>query len=97
MNAYKSRIVGAVVITAAGLSVAFVPSANGGQAGFVPAHRHYIVAPDGTEIPVGPQACGRPALQTAFNEFHANIHVGQVGTVALDHEHNPVDIKAGPC
>ncbi len=39
-----------------------------------PNHRHFIEAPDGTLIPVGPQICGHPEMQQAFNEFHYNIH-----------------------
>jgi len=39
-----------------------------------PNHRHFIEAPNGTLIPVGPQICGHPELQQAFNEFHYNIH-----------------------
>ncbi|HSV38184.1 MAG TPA: hypothetical protein VLI04_05440 [Nocardioidaceae bacterium] len=98
MNAYKSRIVVAVGAAAAGLCLVFIPTASsGGQAPFVHEHRHFIESPNGTRIPIGPQVCGRPGLQTAFNQFHANIHVGQVGLVAMNHAHNPVAIKAGPC
>ena len=39
-----------------------------------PNHRHFIESPDGTLIPVGPQICGHPEMQQAFNEFHYNIH-----------------------
>ena len=39
-----------------------------------PNHRHFIETPDGTRIPVGPQICGHPEMQQAFNEFHYNIH-----------------------
>jgi hypothetical protein len=38
-----------------------------------PNHRHFIVTPDGL-VPVGPQICGNPEMQQAFNEFHYNIH-----------------------
>ena len=97
MNAYKSRIVVAVATTAAGLCVAFVPTASGTQAGFIAAHQHYILGADGvTKIWVGPDACGDPKMQTAFNQFHARIHVG-AANVGFDHTHNPVDIKSQGC
>jgi hypothetical protein len=39
-----------------------------------------------------------PSLQHAFNQFHANVHVGTPGTFAMDHEHNRTDIFAVlPC
>lgn len=39
-----------------------------------PNHRHFLVKPDGTRVPVGPQICGNPEMQLAFNQFHYNIH-----------------------
>ena len=62
----------------------------------VPAHRHFIDV-NGTPIPIGPQVCGNPDMQQAFNQFHFGVHVGQPGTFAMDHAHNRNDIKAGPC
>ena len=38
-----------------------------------PNHRHFVQTADGL-VPVGPQICGNPQLQQAFNEFHYNIH-----------------------
>jgi hypothetical protein len=92
------RILIAVAASAAALFVALgtAPAADAGRATFVPAHHHFIEQPDGTRVAVGPDACGDPKMQTAFNEFHAHIHVGAANT-AFDHGHNPVDIKAGPC
>ena len=39
-----------------------------------PNHRHFIQNADGTLVPVGPQICGRPEMQQAFNAFHYNVH-----------------------
>lgn len=39
-----------------------------------PNHRHFVVTPDGDWVPVGPQICGNPKMQHAFNQFHYNIH-----------------------
>jgi hypothetical protein len=47
-------------------------------------------------VAVGPDAFGDPKMQTAFNGFHARMHVGPANT-ALDHSHNPVDNKGGGC
>jgi hypothetical protein len=43
-----------------------------------PNHRHFIVSPDGDLIPVGPQICGNPSMQQAFNAFHYNVHHSEV-------------------
>jgi hypothetical protein len=50
-------------------------------------HRHYIQTPDGGTVQVGPRVCDDPALQSAFNQFHANTHThngvtGEIGPVA---------------
>ena len=43
-----------------------------------PNHRHFIVTPDGGLVAVGPQICGNPEMQQAFNEFHYNVHHSEV-------------------
>ena len=40
----------------------------------VPPHRHFIEKPSGEMVPVGPQICGHPERQQAFNQFHHNVH-----------------------
>ena len=48
----------------------------------IPAHRHFIVKPDGTLVPVGPDLCDNatdPAIQQAFANFHWNVHKGADG------------------
>jgi hypothetical protein len=91
-----TQILIAVTATSA-LFLASVPAATGGggQAPFVPAHRHFLVTPEGSQ-PVGPQLCDDPKLQSAFNQFHAAVHVGPANT-AFDHTHNKVDIRATGC
>ena len=42
-----------------------------------PLHRHYLVLPDGTTEPVGPDWCDNqndPAIELAFYNFHYNVH-----------------------
>jgi hypothetical protein len=43
-----------------------------------PNHRHFIVTPNGRLVPVGPQICGHPERQQAFNAFHYNVHHSEV-------------------
>jgi hypothetical protein len=92
MNA--SKILLAATATSA-LFLASLPAASAGTAPPIFPHRHFLVTPDGT-VPVGPQVCENPALQSAFNQFHAAVHVGPANT-AFDHTHNPVDISAAAC
>ncbi|HET7734481.1 MAG TPA: hypothetical protein VFK52_00780 [Nocardioidaceae bacterium] len=62
----------------------------------IPRHAHYIQLQDGSQVWVGPDLCGNPSLQGAFNQFHVNVHVGGANG-GLDHEHNPNDIKSAAC
>ncbi len=91
------QLILAVVIGTLTVVVAAVPAADAGkgQAPEIFPHRHFLVTPDGM-VPVGPQVCGSPWLQSAFNQFHAAVHVGPANT-AFDHDHNPVDIVPGAC
>lgn len=43
-----------------------------------PDHRHFIVTAKGELVPVGPQICGNPKMQQAFNAFHYNVHLSAV-------------------
>jgi len=92
MNAAK--LLCAAIATSA-LVLAAVPAATAGQAPPIAPHRHFLVTPQGT-VPVGPQVCENPDLQSAFNQFHAAVHVGPANS-AFDHTHNPVDISAAAC
>ncbi len=40
----------------------------------VGAHRHFVQAPSGKLVQVGPRLCDDASLQPAFNQFHFNIH-----------------------
>jgi hypothetical protein len=37
-------------------------------------HRHFVTAPTGEVVEVGPRLCDDPSLQEAFNQFHVNVH-----------------------
>ena len=54
------------------LAVASTSSADPGL-GTVPPHRHWIQTGTGM-VEVGPRVCDDPALQSAFNQFHNNLH-----------------------
>ena len=86
-NLIRLALAGAVAASLTG--VATLSSAQ--PAGNVPPHHHYVKI--GTKlVEVGPNVCDKPSLQHAFNQFHANVHVGTPGTFAMDHEHNRTDI-----
>lgn len=91
----KARLVVAIGFAVA-LTSSAAMSAAAGPAPTVPPHRHFIQIEDKL-VPVGPQVCGAPSMQFAFNQFHANAHVGTPGTFAMDHEHNRTDIVARGC
>jgi hypothetical protein len=58
----------AVLLVLAGNSLADPSLGN------VPPHRHWVETASGTFVEVGPRVCDNPNLQTAFNQFHNNIH-----------------------
>jgi len=71
----------------------------------VAAHRHFIETSNGL-VAVGPDLCdnpGNPAIQNAFNQFHANIHshagvTGEIGPVAPGlHNGTGAELTARPC
>lgn len=61
----------------------------------VPPHRHFVVKPDGTRVPVGPQVCENPALMPAFEQFHFNIHHSFIPGVGTVHTLGPQDGAPG--
>jgi hypothetical protein len=79
-----------VVLTGV-LGIAGVALADPGLSPNVPAHRHFVMQPNGAMVQVGPRFCDDPNLQNAFNQFHANVHshtlrdgtqIGAIGPVA---------------
>jgi hypothetical protein len=67
----------------------------------IPPHRHYVKAPDGSLVEVGPRVCDDPHLQRAFNQFHNNIHTVSatgIGPAAPGlHNFKGADMSAGRC
>jgi hypothetical protein len=63
----------------------------------VPPHQHFVVTPNGTMSPVGPDACLFGPSQ-AFDQFHFNIHFGTPNLEAFQKTNNPVSFVAPvPC
>ncbi len=88
-------VVTALLVSIIGFGALGSLGASAGQAPPIFPHRHLLMTPQG-EVPVGPAVCDNSDLQSAFNEFHAKIHVGPANA-AFDHSHNPVDIRAALC
>ncbi len=65
------------------LSLGCIAALGVGSAGTaiaVPPHRHCMLTPQGW-IEVGPRVFNQPHLHdTAFHQFHFNVHVGDVPT-----------------
>ena len=61
----------------------------------VPAHRHFVLGPNGKMTPVGPQICEHPELQQAFNQFHHNVHHSFIPNVGVIHTLGPQDGAPG--
>jgi hypothetical protein len=83
-----------VLLLAGGLATvgAFPASAD-----HVPPHQHFVVTPEGTLIPVGPDACLFGPSE-AFDQFHFNIHLGTPNQEAFRQPNNPVSFVAPvPC
>jgi len=53
-------------------------------------HQHFLVLPDGTQLPVGPDICANPSADQGFFGFHQNIHTGTPNTFAFAQATNPV-------
>lgn len=60
----------------------------------VPAHQHFLVLPDGSLLPVGPDICANAAAAQGFYGFHQNIHFGTPNQFAFQEPNNPVGFTA---
>jgi hypothetical protein len=61
----------------------------------VPPHRHFLVQPDGTRVPIGPQVCENPDLAPAFAQFHYNIHHSHLPGIGVVDTLGPQDGAPG--
>jgi len=57
-------------------------------------HQHFLVQPDGSLLPVGPDICANPAADQGFYGFHQNIHFGTPNQSAFQNPNNPVGFTA---
>lgn len=92
-----------LVMVTAGLAGAAVVAVgqqhSADPAPLVPPHRHFVMTPEATRVPVGPDACFTSEgslLHVAFSQYHAKVHDGPV-TDAFDHSHTPDDIAGARC
>ncbi len=102
-----SRPIRALVVLLGAAGVLLLGGARAGLADpslpNIPPHRHYVVTATGERTEVGPRVCDDPALQGAFNQFHANIHVHVPGSTGPAqsapglHDHQGTEITFGPC
>jgi hypothetical protein len=82
------------LFVASGLALMAVLPAS---AQVVPPHQHFLVSPEETLIPIGPDAC-LFGPSRAFDEFHFNIHFGTPNLEAWSQASNPVSLVAPvPC
>lgn len=40
-------------------------------------HQHVLTTPKGNVVDIGPDICGNPELQHAWNQFHYNTHISE--------------------
>jgi hypothetical protein len=57
-------------------------------------HQHFLVLPDDTQLPVGPDICVNPETDQGFFGFHQNIHTGTPNLSAFQEPNNPVGFTA---
>jgi hypothetical protein len=72
-----------VIVALAGIAVLLVMASTSladPSLGDVPKHRHWVSTPSGL-VEVGPRVCDNPSLQSAFNQFHNNIHVAMGSSI----------------
>jgi hypothetical protein len=77
----------------------FFASSAGALADAPPAifpHQHFLILPDGSQLPVGPDVCANPEAAQGFYGFHQNIHTGTPNQFAFQNPDNPVGFTAIP-
>ena len=60
-------------------------------------HQHYLILPDGTVLPVGPDICDNSDLAQGFYGFHQNVHKGTPNLFAFQQDNNPVGFTVTGC
>jgi hypothetical protein len=75
------------------IGAVFLATAGGASADAPPPvanHQHFLVLPDGTVLPVGPDICANGQAAQGFFGFHQNIHTGSPNQFAFQQGSNPV-------
>ena len=68
------------LVAGAVLAATVVPGLADPNLPNISAHRHFIQTPDGRLVEVGPRLCDDPSLQSAFAQFHSNVHTHVLGS-----------------
>ena len=79
MKLLLSVFVGSAIMATAGAALAGPALASPPTP--VGAHRHYIIAGDGSKVYVGPNFCGIDAAETGFAAYHYQVHLTDPGVV----------------
>lgn len=87
----------AALAVLAALSVGAPAGALAAAPSPVPPHQHYLILPDGTLIPVGPNICSNPADAQGFYAFHQNVHMGTPNLFAFQQPNNPIGFTKTAC
>jgi hypothetical protein len=75
------------------VAAAFLAAPGGALAAAPPPigpHQHFLLLPDGTVLPVGPDICANAEAAQGFYGFHQNIHTGSPNLFAFQQGTNPV-------
>ncbi len=97
------KLLGPAIVACAALLGTTLPSLADPNLPNIRPHRHFIELADDTLVEVGPRVCDNPALQTAFNQFHSNVHhavpdsPGPVESAPGLHNGFGAELVAGSC
>ena len=89
-RALMRKVVMALSLAAIMLGAVALPALAHGQ------HAHVLLTPSDSDPEVAPATCTSMS-DTAFHNFHSNVHIGTPGTFAFDQPNNPVDIRGAGC
>jgi len=85
------RVLVALFLASMMLGVVALPALAHGQ------HAHVLLTPSGSDPAVAPATCTSMS-DTAFHNFHSNVHAGTPNSAtAFDRPNNPVNLTAGGC
>jgi hypothetical protein len=84
----------ALLLVLAGVFACATATASADAPPPVAPHQHFLILPDGTQLPVGPDICANPVDAQGFYGFHQNVHMGTPNHFAFQQDNNPVGFTA---